>query len=184
MALPYHTLGSNTLTHVSLCVLSFVLQWAMPSYKLTHYNTTGLAEVTRYMFKLKNVPFEDVRLTREQWLELKPSEWNRACIYISSMFQVVAPGAWNVHRASWQFVRHTSFIRHLCFSCTVRSAAHPGGGRGGAVPVAGLRETPCKTIRLVAKQQTRQIITKCQAGACCVHRSLTAGACCVRRPLW
>ena len=61
-------------TRVIMRVL--VLQWAMPSYKLTYYNTTGLAEVTRYLFKLKNVPFEDVRLTREQWLELKPSEWN------------------------------------------------------------------------------------------------------------
>ena len=50
----------------------------MPTYKLTYFNSKGRAEVTRYLFKLKNVPFEDVRLTREQWLELKPSEWNRA----------------------------------------------------------------------------------------------------------
>ena len=45
----------------------------MPSYKLTYFNVRGRAEVTRYMFKLNDVEFEDVRL-EGTWAEFKPSE--------------------------------------------------------------------------------------------------------------
>ena len=49
----------------------------MPSYKLTYFNVRGRAEGTRYMFKLKGVEFEDVRLElkSDEWKKLKPSKF-------------------------------------------------------------------------------------------------------------
>ena len=37
----------------------------MPSYRLTYFNSRGVAECSRLMFKLKEQDFEDVRLTRK-----------------------------------------------------------------------------------------------------------------------
>ena len=45
----------------------------MPSYKLTYFNVRGRGEVTRYMFKLKDVEFEDFRI-EGNWQEFKPSK--------------------------------------------------------------------------------------------------------------
>ena len=45
----------------------------MPSYKLTYFNVRGRGEVTRYMFKLKDVEFEDFRI-EGNWQEYKPSK--------------------------------------------------------------------------------------------------------------
>ena len=56
----------------------------MPSYKLTYFDSAGRAEVTRLMFKLKNVDFEDRRVSREEWMLLKPS-MNAYCNCLSVM---------------------------------------------------------------------------------------------------
>ena len=45
----------------------------MPSYKLTYFDARGRAEVTRYLLKMNDVAFEDVRVNGEKWQELKPS---------------------------------------------------------------------------------------------------------------
>ena len=42
------------------------------SYKLTYFDIKGAAEKVRLAFVLNGIPFEDERLQRAQWLELKP----------------------------------------------------------------------------------------------------------------
>uniref|UniRef100_A0A1I7YRG4 glutathione transferase n=1 Tax=Steinernema glaseri TaxID=37863 RepID=A0A1I7YRG4_9BILA len=43
----------------------------MPSYKLTYFDVRALGETARLLFTYAGVPFEDVRVTMEQWPELK-----------------------------------------------------------------------------------------------------------------
>jgi glutathione S-transferase len=45
----------------------------MPSYKLYYFNVRGRAETTRMIFHLSGTPFEDKRLTGEDWTKFKPS---------------------------------------------------------------------------------------------------------------
>ena len=42
--------------------------------KLIYFDTKGRAEVTRQMFVLAGIEFEDVRLTAESWKELKDKD--------------------------------------------------------------------------------------------------------------
>ena len=44
----------------------------MPTYKLYYFNVKGRAENTRFVFAQAGVPYEDIRLTGEQWAEFKP----------------------------------------------------------------------------------------------------------------
>ncbi|CAB3402961.1 unnamed protein product [Caenorhabditis bovis] len=46
----------------------------MVHYKLTYFNSRGLAEATRDMFHLAGVEFEDIRMNHEtdEWAKLKP----------------------------------------------------------------------------------------------------------------
>lgn len=44
-----------------------------PKYKLTYFNTRGLAEFSRLILAYAGVDYEDVRIEREKWAELKPS---------------------------------------------------------------------------------------------------------------
>ena len=46
----------------------------MPGYKLIYHDGLGKAEVSRLMFKLKDVAFEDVRIAYKDWPAEKPSE--------------------------------------------------------------------------------------------------------------
>jgi len=41
------------------------------TYKLTYFNIRGLAEPIRMMFAVAGVPFEDVRVSKDDWPELK-----------------------------------------------------------------------------------------------------------------
>ncbi|XP_022079123.1 hematopoietic prostaglandin D synthase-like [Acanthaster planci] len=43
----------------------------MPTYKLTYFNARGLAELARLMFAEKGVEYEDVRIERDEWADLK-----------------------------------------------------------------------------------------------------------------
>jgi len=48
----------------------------MAEYKLTYFNSRGLAEPIRWIFAVAGVQYEDVRVEKEQWPELKPKyEW-------------------------------------------------------------------------------------------------------------
>ncbi|KAI8502410.1 hypothetical protein Bbelb_199980 [Branchiostoma belcheri] len=44
----------------------------MPTYKLTYFKHWGRAGVLRLLFAAGGIEFEDVRIEREQWPELKP----------------------------------------------------------------------------------------------------------------
>ncbi|PIK61850.1 hypothetical protein BSL78_01181 [Apostichopus japonicus] len=43
-----------------------------PSYKLIYFNWKGRAEGARYIFHLAGQEFEDYRVTKEEWKQLKP----------------------------------------------------------------------------------------------------------------
>uniref|UniRef100_A0A1I7TDA8 glutathione transferase n=1 Tax=Caenorhabditis tropicalis TaxID=1561998 RepID=A0A1I7TDA8_9PELO len=45
----------------------------MVHYKLTYFNARGLAEISRQLFHLAGVEFEDHRLTEEEFAALKPN---------------------------------------------------------------------------------------------------------------
>ncbi|XP_066289583.1 glutathione S-transferase 1-like isoform X1 [Branchiostoma lanceolatum] len=44
----------------------------MPNYKLIYFEARGRAEPARLLFAAGGLQYDDVRLTREQWKELKP----------------------------------------------------------------------------------------------------------------
>ncbi|TMS34861.1 hypothetical protein L596_002368 [Steinernema carpocapsae] len=44
----------------------------MPAYKLTYFDGRGLGEAARMLFAFKEVPFEDVRIKKDDWPALKP----------------------------------------------------------------------------------------------------------------
>ncbi len=46
---------------------------AYPNYKLIYFDTQGRAEIIRFIFAQAGVPYEDKRLTQEEWQQLKPS---------------------------------------------------------------------------------------------------------------
>ena len=49
----------------------------MPNYKLTYFNGRGRAEAIRIIFEVAGVEYEDVRIEREAWPELKPSRFTK-----------------------------------------------------------------------------------------------------------
>jgi len=42
-----------------------------PEYKLIHFNTRFLAEPIRFVFIQASVPFQDIRVTNEEWYDMK-----------------------------------------------------------------------------------------------------------------
>ena len=48
----------------------------MTNYKLTYFNFRGRGEIIRLVFTAAGVAYEDNRIERERWPELKPSEWH------------------------------------------------------------------------------------------------------------
>jgi len=44
------------------------------SYKLTYFNARGLGEPIRMIFAQAGVEYEDVRVGRAEWRQLKPSQ--------------------------------------------------------------------------------------------------------------
>lgn len=47
---------------------------ANPKYKLTYFNVKALAEPTRILLSYGGIPFEDVRIEKENWPAIKESE--------------------------------------------------------------------------------------------------------------
>ena len=44
----------------------------MSQYRLIYFNSKGRAELTRFIFAQAGVKYEDKRITKEEWVELKP----------------------------------------------------------------------------------------------------------------
>ena len=42
-------------------------------YKLTYFNVKARAETARFIFALKGIPYEDNRIDRKDWPQLKKS---------------------------------------------------------------------------------------------------------------
>lgn len=43
----------------------------MPEYKIQYFNVKALAEPLRFLLSYKNIPFEDVRIQKEDWPAIK-----------------------------------------------------------------------------------------------------------------
>lgn len=48
----------------------------MSEYKLTYFDGQGKAEIIRLIFAAAGVDYEDVRIPREKWSEVKPTLGN------------------------------------------------------------------------------------------------------------
>lgn len=46
----------------------------MPEYKIQYFNVKALAEPLRFLLSYKNIPFEDVRIQKEDWPAIKNSK--------------------------------------------------------------------------------------------------------------
>jgi glutathione S-transferase len=49
-----------------------------PAYKLTYFDVRGLGEASRLLFKYGDIDFEDVRIKREEWPQLKESRYTES----------------------------------------------------------------------------------------------------------
>lgn len=43
----------------------------MPTYRLSYFEARGLGELSRYLFALAGVEYEDKRYSREEWAKVK-----------------------------------------------------------------------------------------------------------------
>ena len=72
------------------------------SIKLTYFNAKGRAELARLVLAQAGAEFEDVRLEREEWLNVKPSK---------SYFQF----KYGLQRGLHRLLRHSdALVQHYC----------------------------------------------------------------------
>jgi glutathione S-transferase len=64
------------------------LNSAMPSYKLTYWGITGLAESIRQTFALAGIPFEDERVTGDVWKARKEDPNNKGKLLGLPMLEI------------------------------------------------------------------------------------------------
>ena len=57
----------------------------MSNYKLYYFNVRGRAEVTRWLFALADVKYDDIRLAGEKWQEFKPSKSHYSIFYFKKI---------------------------------------------------------------------------------------------------
>ena len=60
----------------------------MTKYKLTYFNIRARAEASRMMFALADQEYEDNRIPRETWQDLKPSKFNPAHVMLKFHFNL------------------------------------------------------------------------------------------------
>ena len=58
----------------------------MSNYKLYYFNAPGRAEVTRWLFAIADVKYDDIRLAGEKWQEFKPSKYYYSIFYKQFFF--------------------------------------------------------------------------------------------------
>ena len=46
----------------------------MTKFTLTYFDGRGRAEISRWLFAVAEQPFDDVRVSHEEWKKLKPSK--------------------------------------------------------------------------------------------------------------
>ena len=63
-----------------------------PTYKLSYFNVKGLAEPIRFLLSYGGIEFEDHRIEKEEWLQLKPCKSSQilVCTLTLSMDGVVS----------------------------------------------------------------------------------------------
>ena len=77
------------------------------SIKLTYFNAKGRAELARLVLAQAGAEFEDIRLEREEWLNVKPSK-----SYFQSKYGL-RQGLHRLLRQSDTFVQHYFNNRYL-----------------------------------------------------------------------
>ena len=58
----------------------------MPEYKLYYFDSRGRAEYIRYVLALVGVQYEDIRVSKDDWPELKESKLHQFRIEIKLLY--------------------------------------------------------------------------------------------------
>jgi hypothetical protein len=58
------------------------MQTQLPHYKLSYFDIRGLAECARMQFALADVKYEDNRIARDKWPEIKKSKFAEKISYM------------------------------------------------------------------------------------------------------
>ena len=87
----------------------------MPTYKLTFYNIPATAEVSRMLFFLAGVEFEDNRLefNSKEWKELKPSKKDHVNLktFEFSLFEFLSNSLNYIRK---YFIHALNSLHHMC----------------------------------------------------------------------
>lgn len=65
-----------------------------PAYKLTYFDGRGLAETCRFLFKYGGIEFEDCRVKREDWPQVKKSTYFFILIFLLDFIIHVLDYTW------------------------------------------------------------------------------------------
>ena len=60
----------------------------MPTYKLTYFDVRSRGETARMLFKLADQPFEDIRISFEDWPKVKESRFTAFLMAIAHISSV------------------------------------------------------------------------------------------------
>jgi len=62
-----------------------------PTYKLTYFNVKALAEPIRFLLSYGGIEFEDHRIEKEEWAQLKPCKSSHIlCLHTHTVMDGVA----------------------------------------------------------------------------------------------
>jgi hypothetical protein len=51
-----------------------------PTYKLTYFNVKGLGEPIRFLFAYGGIEFEDFRIEKQEWPQIKPCKSSQTLV--------------------------------------------------------------------------------------------------------